>query len=154
MKVVRLDRNDLTACVELGNLAVRGLWSEMQWDEELSSNDSICLGVKEISVLLAMSCGHVLMDEFHLYLIAVHPSYRRIGLGRELLVALLRKAYKLGACQATLEVSSLNLDAYRFYKEFGFEVRGFRRRYYQNGSDALILWSDLNKYAGSERINI
>ncbi len=146
MKLVSIAQNDLHACVELDNLSMGGFWSEKQWSEELSKKDSICLGLKESSVLYAIACGLILIDEFHLYLITVHPFYRREGNGKRLLSGLLQAARGAGAQKVTLEVSTLNLEACSLYNHFGFKTKGLRRNYYRDGSDALIQWSDLNKY--------
>ncbi len=81
-----------------------------------------------------------IVDEAHISTIAVHPAYRRQGIGERLLVVMLREAAGLGATLATLEVRLGNREAQRLYAKYGFEVVGRRRGYYRdNGEDALLM---------------
>lgn len=82
-----------------------------------------------------------ILDEAHITNIAVHPEYRRKGLGSKLLAAMIRTAEEKGIGQLTLEVRRSNETAIHMYRSFGFEVAGERKGfYYDNGEDALIMW--------------
>ncbi|MBC7251936.1 MAG: ribosomal protein S18-alanine N-acetyltransferase [Anaerolineae bacterium] len=82
----------------------------------------------------------LVIDEAHIGTLAVHPHWRRRGLGSLLLAALLDKAVEKGAIVATLEVRVSNIAAQNLYRAFGFEQVGLRPGYYQdNGEDALIM---------------
>lgn len=52
--------------------------------------------------------------------LAVLPEYRGIGIGRQLLAAVERKARELGCCKVTLEVQENNAKARRTYEQAGF----------------------------------
>jgi ribosomal-protein-alanine N-acetyltransferase len=72
--------------------------------------------------------------------LAVHPAFRRRGVGRFLLAEGLREAHRRGARLATLEVRPSNLAARRLYASLGFVETGRRPGYYQaEGEDALLL---------------
>lgn len=91
--------------------------------------------------LLGFACLWSIVDEAHITILAVHPDYRRQGLGQGLLVALLRSAWQRELKWATLEVRASNQAALALYQHFSFQEAGRRKRYYQdNGEDALILW--------------
>jgi ribosomal-protein-alanine N-acetyltransferase len=76
----------------------------------------------------------------HIGTLAVHPNWRRRGLGALLLAALLDKAMEMGAVIATLEVRTSNVAAQNLYRSFGFEQVRLSRHYYQdNSEDALIM---------------
>jgi ribosomal-protein-alanine N-acetyltransferase len=80
------------------------------------------------------------VDEAHISTIAVHPEWRGLGVGEQLLVSLLSHALDLGAVAATLEVRVSNTPAQNLYRKYGFEPVGRRRRYYRdNGEDALLM---------------
>ena len=91
--------------------------------------------------LVAGYAGYwLIVDEAHIGTLAVHPDWRRRGLGEKLLTALLRQAGDLGAITALLEVRAGNLAAQALYRKHGFEEVGRRKRYYHdNGEDALLL---------------
>jgi ribosomal-protein-alanine N-acetyltransferase len=71
--------------------------------------------------------------------LAMDPSALRRGLGRTLLeesFALLRRE---GFHRATLEVSRDNFPARRLYEGLGFAVVGRRQKFYNDGSDAILM---------------
>lgn len=81
------------------------------------------------------------VDEAHFTNIAVHPTWRRLGLGRRLLRSLLETARSQACVRATLEVRPSNTSALALYVSEGFSPVAARPRYYSdNGEDALILW--------------
>lgn len=71
--------------------------------------------------------------------IAVAPSAQGRGWGRVLLDALLERASTLGCGEVLLEVRSDNAPALALYERSGFATIATRRRYYADGTDALIL---------------
>lgn len=78
-------------------------------------------------------------DVADLQRIAVQESHRRAGLGRALLAAALAAAADGGAGRVLLEVSDANAAACAFYAADGFSVVDRRRRYYRDGTDALVM---------------
>jgi ribosomal-protein-alanine N-acetyltransferase len=82
----------------------------------------------------------LMVDEAHITTFAVHPAWRRRGIGDRLLLELLDVALERGASEATLEVRLSNLPARRLYEMFGFRPVGLRPRYYtDDNEDALIM---------------
>jgi ribosomal-protein-alanine N-acetyltransferase len=85
----------------------------------------------------------VMVDEAHVTTFAVHPRYRRQGIGERLLLALLDLSIERHAREATLEVRLSNLPARRLYEKYGFRPVGIRPRYYSdNGEDGLIMTTE------------
>lgn len=85
----------------------------------------------------------IMVDEAHITTIAVHPHWRRRGIGELLLIAAAELAHDLHARVLTLEVRASNTEAQALYRKFGFAVVGVRRRYYNdNNEDALIMTTD------------
>ncbi len=83
----------------------------------------------------------LVLDEAHIMTIAVHPDYRRRGLGELLLLDVFDEARRHGASRLTLEVRVGNVAAQELYRKYGFTVEGRRLRYYADGEDGLIMWS-------------
>jgi ribosomal-protein-alanine N-acetyltransferase len=85
----------------------------------------------------------LMVDEAHITTIAMHPDFRRRGLGEFMLVSLIDIAYSIGAKWVTLEVRVSNHSAQNLYRKYGFREAGLRHRYYSdNQEDALIMWTD------------
>lgn len=77
-------------------------------------------------------------DEAEILTLAVHPSFRRRGLGRALLAEAVKAARDAGARTLFLEVEEGNEAASGLYRSHGAIEVGRRARYYENGDDALI----------------
>lgn len=93
-----------------------------------------------VGILVGFVGSWLLVDELHVTTIAVHPDWRRLGIGRSLLLHLIRAALGRGATAITLEVRASNGPAQRLYEGLGFRLVGRRRGYYSdNGEDALIM---------------
>lgn len=79
----------------------------------------------------------------HVMNLAVDPSYRRHGLGTELLQAGLDYLRRLGAGRVELEVRAQNKEAICLYHKFGFQIERLIHHYYINGDDAYLMASSL-----------
>lgn len=85
----------------------------------------------------------MVLDDAHITNVAVHPAYRSRGVGRGLMLELMRRAVRRGGRRMTLEVRPSNQPARHLYKDLGFVERGVRPKYYQdNNEDAIIMWKD------------
>jgi ribosomal-protein-alanine N-acetyltransferase len=85
--------------------------------------------------ILARAVG----GEAEVLTLAVDPPARRRGLGARLLRAAQAEAAQRGAACLFLEVSEANTAARALYSRAGAEEVGRRRRYYVDGTDALVL---------------
>ncbi len=92
-------------------------------------------------LLIGIGCLWAILEEAHIIMLAIHPSFQRQGLGQALLWALLKSACDRQLERSTLEVRDSNLAAVSLYKKFGFKEAGRRKRYYEDtGEDALVMW--------------
>jgi ribosomal-protein-alanine acetyltransferase len=78
-------------------------------------------------------------DLVDLQRIAVSPDHRRQGLARRLLEEVLDRARDEGADRMLLEVSASNTAALAFYAAADFVEIDRRRRYYRDGTDAVVM---------------
>jgi ribosomal-protein-alanine N-acetyltransferase len=98
------------------------------------------LGLVESDPVLGYAGFWLLVEDAHICTIAVHPLWRRMGLGELLLISLLDRGAELDALRATLEVRVSNRAAQRLYQKYGFEIVSRRKRYYSNNNeDAYIM---------------
>ena len=144
LKVISIGVQHSDKCLELDRLALNGLWTKLQWQKELSDTKRFCYGIFSNSRIVALACGWIVLRELQITAIAVHPDKRRNGLGTKVLSALVKQATSLGVQKVTLEVKKSNIPAQNLYKKFGFELKGFRKNFYRDKSDALIFTKDLN----------
>lgn len=82
----------------------------------------------------------IICGEAHVTNIAVHPLWRKKGLGRKMVNVLEDIARKNAAEEISLEVRQSNQPAISLYSSEGFETIGVRNKYYtQPTENALIM---------------
>jgi len=86
----------------------------------------------------------VAADQADVQTIAVLESHRGTGLGGAMLTELLQEARRRGAREIFLEVREDNPVARGVYTRFGFKEIGTRRRYYDDGTDAIMMTRKLD----------
>jgi len=119
-------------------------WPPQAYRQELESNRlAAYLVVTVDEEVIAYGGVWLMVDEAHVTTFAVHPRYRRRGIGERLLLALMDLSADRHAREATLEVRLSNLGARRLYEKYGFRPVGIRPRYYSdNQEDALIMTTE------------
>jgi len=85
----------------------------------------------------------IMADEAHITNIAVRREYQRMGIGEQLLIAMINIAIEQKVRFLTLEVRPSNMIAQRLYRKYGFTQIDIRRNYYtDNREDALVMIAD------------
>lgn len=147
--------DDIEQVVAIDRLSFSLPWPANSYRFELMENKTSRLWVAEqVSDghpvrIVAMIVVWQIVDEAHIATIAVHPEYRRQGIGKHLLAFALNDSLQRGMRTATLEVRAGNRVAQAMYRQFGFETTGVRLHYYQdNLEDALIMTVKLSDLAG------
>jgi ribosomal-protein-alanine N-acetyltransferase len=75
----------------------------------------------------------------HIASIAVHSSYRGMGVAKKLLESLLKILRKRDVCEVKLEVRKSNIPAQNLYRSFGFKHVYTIKNYYEDGEDAAVM---------------
>ena len=150
IRIAPMTFDDLPAvhAIERESFAVP--WPNDAYRNELSTNRLASYVVARAGDEIVGFAGlWVMVDEAHVTTFAVHPRWRRRGVGERLLLALLDLAVSRRAREATLEVRLSNMPARRLYEKYGFRPVGIRPRYYSdNGEDALIMTTEPLDSAG------
>ncbi len=132
-------------------LAIESQSFTMPWSRGMFLSELRAQGSRLLVARLPESRGaivgyigyRVVLDEMHIVIIAVHPTWRRRGIARQMLHYAMTQARQEGCTKATLEVRVSNIAAQRLYYRLGFAPVGTRPRYYTRPTeDALILWRD------------
>lgn len=114
-------------------------WSEEIFlDEMTTAHSRIWVGAEGEEVA-GFLCWWTISGEIEIQNVATALRYRRKGVGRCLLAAVLAVARAEGISRALLEVRVGNLGAIHLYRDFGFIDCGLRRCYYPDGEDALLM---------------
>lgn len=112
---------------------------------ELKQKNSLVLVAVSGQTVIGWCGSRVIPPEAELLKIAVHPDYRRQGVGAKLLRHLEEKLAGNNVTDVYLEVRSMNDTAVKFYLKFGFFQVGLRKKYYSSPQDdALIYKKEIN----------
>ena len=132
---------DVPTVHEIERLSFSTPWPAHAFEQELTGNRMARYLVARAGEQVVGFGGIWLMvDEAHITTFGVHPEWRRRGVGRQLLIALVELSEQMRASRMTLEVRAGNEAAQELYRRFGFIVAGRRARYYtDDGEDALIM---------------
>ena len=114
-------------------------WSEASLRDELEGPFRRAVVLVAAEEVLGYAVTLLAGDVVDLQRIAVRPDRQRRGLAGLLLADALAAARAGGAERMLLEVSAANEAAVAFYAAQGFTRIDVRRRYYRDGSDALVL---------------
>lgn len=114
-------------------------WSKNQIQLELLREDSIFLVMEKDGPILGYCFARIFEKEARLLSLSTHPDQLRKGVAKELLGSFLKEAKRRRCSQVTLEVSKINGAALRLYQMAGFKVVGKRPKFYNDGSDALLM---------------
>ncbi len=115
-------------------------WLRQHFMDELNSQYAFPLSAFAHSgLLVGYICPMQLLDEGHIMNVAVDPDQRGSGVGRLLVQQVLDDCRDAAASFVSLEVRESNLSAISLYRKMGFAEVGKRKRYYENGEDALMM---------------
>ena len=120
-------------------------WSENSVASELENPLSLWLVAMDGERLAGYVGSQTVLGESDMMNVAVDEDYRRQGVGKMLIEALVEQLKALESHCLTLEVRDSNAPARNLYASLGFSEIGRRKNYYRNPrEDALILrkeWS-------------
>lgn len=142
---------DLPALSDLHAASFPHPWDIDELAALLASPGVQCLVIRRPSLVVsrkpvAFVIYRLVADEAEILTIAVHPRWRRGGLGASLVDAAKRRLYAERAAALFLEVDSENAAALALYRRRGFVQVGTRPGYYAHASGrghALVMRCDL-----------
>ncbi len=151
LEIGHMRESDLDSVMEIEQASFPTPWSRNAFLSEITENRRACYLVARENGRVAGYVGiWIILDEGHVTNLAVHPDFRRQGIGEQLMLAIMAYARSRGARRITLEVRVSNLVAQNLYRKLGFVSVGTRPGYYHdNGEDAVIMWR--NEDAATDR---
>ena len=134
----------VSAIAELEAMLFSAPWDEASVRSELTNELSLWLVAVEDGKVQGYIGSQTVLGESDMLNLAVHPNFRRNGIGRQLTIALCDALRDAGSHCITLEVRVSNEPAKALYESLGFVSVGQRPRYYSRPiEDADILRKEL-----------
>lgn len=137
IRIKEINSKNSKRCYELDLKSIKH-WNQNQWKNELENDFVTAMGIFFNNSILGLCVFHKIHDEAEIRYLSVHPSFKRRGLGKKLIYKIFKKCKNENINEIFLEVSLKNKQALNFYDYLGFETIGIRKKYYKDGSDALL----------------
>jgi ribosomal-protein-alanine N-acetyltransferase len=144
---------DIRTVMRIESLSFTTTWPPSAFASELNDNKLAhyyvgrvahpgAAGARQGGETVAYGGIWVILEDSHITTIAVHPDWRGMKYGEEVLVHLLHQAIDRGASWITLEARESNVVAQNLYRKYGFTIVSTRRAYYSdNGENAVVMWA-------------
>ena len=131
---------DLGAVSEIELLSNLNQWGIENHKSELLKDGNLFYVAKNQQMVAGFIFSRLITPVVEIFNIAVHPHFRKQGIGEKLFKTVLERAIKAGCKECWLEVRESNEAAIRFYEKLNFKNVGRRKKYYQFPTeDALLL---------------
>ncbi len=136
--------SDLDAIVAIENVSFPSPWPKRIFEREIQAKNSYKRVIRFQGSVVAYIVTWTIYDEVHILNIAVHPDFRKIGLGKMLMWDCLNFSLDRGLKLAILEVRVSNTSAIKLYQKIGFKTLRIRKKYYSDtGEDAYVMMYEL-----------
>tara|TARA_B100001123_G_C14476973_1_gene696791 strand:- start:102 stop:524 length:423 start_codon:yes stop_codon:yes gene_type:complete len=133
--ILEANKQHLNQILEIESKSFENPWSHQSFLSELKNSVSSNWVFVRDTQLLGYIFGWDLDADYHINNIAVKPSYRRKGVAKKMIDNII---FSSKIKNVYLEVSRLNNEAINLYEKMGFSKNGLRKKYYNNGSDAIL----------------
>lgn len=135
-----MTESDLAEVVAIETDSFPQPWSKTHFLDELESSFSFPLvAIDQTGTVLGYICPICILDEGHILDVAVCKESRGRRVGKLLVEKALGECRERGAAFVSLEVRPSNGAAIALYRSLGFIETGRRKKYYENGEDALLM---------------
>jgi ribosomal-protein-alanine N-acetyltransferase len=115
-------------------------WSEEDFLRCLRQRNCIGMVAEHGERVVGFMIYELHKAKLHILNFAVHPDWRRLSIGSQMVAKLVSKLSSHRRTRITLEVRETNLSAQHFFKEQGFRaIRVLRSFYDDSGEDAYLM---------------
>ena len=140
MEYVLMDETHVNGVALLEKICFSDPWSEKSIASEVNNPLSLWLVALDAGQVVGYVGSQSVLGWADMMNLAVHPEYRRQGIGDTLVRKLIALLKENEVTCLTLEVRCSNQNAISLYHRIGFRQVGKRSGYYHNPKeDALIL---------------
>jgi len=136
IKIAKARAIDIKKIIEIEELSYKNPWSREVFMIDYVFNRISHYFVARIGNKICAFIGlWIEIDRFHIINIAVHPDYRKKGIGTSLINFIINNAERKRMKEVYLEVRKSNEIAQNLYKKFNFKITEKLNKYYQDGED-------------------
>ena len=144
-------RRDMPEVLQAEQESFEYSWTEEDFLRCLRQRNCIGMVAEQGEKVVGFMIYELHKAKLHILNFAVHPGYRRHGVGAQMVAKLVSKLSSHRRTRITLEVRETNLAAQLFFRSQGFKaVRVLRAFYDDSGEDAFLMQYKLADDAGDD----
>jgi [ribosomal protein S18]-alanine N-acetyltransferase len=133
-------RRDMPEVLQTEQLSFEYAWTEEDFLRCLRQRNCIGMVAEQGEKVVGFMIYELHKVKLHILNFAVHPSWRRMGVGAQMVAKLISKLSSHRRTRITLEVRETNLPAQLFFRRQEFRaVRVLRGYYDDSGEDAFLM---------------
>ena len=133
-------RRDMPEVLQTEQESFEFSWTEEDFLRCLRQRNCIGMVAEQGERVVGFMIYELHKQKLHILNFAVHPAYRRLHVGSQMVAKLISKLSSHRRTRITLEVRETNLSAQVFFSKQGFKaVRVLRAFYEDSGEDAYLM---------------
>ena len=133
-------RRDMPEVLQAEQLSFEYAWNEEDFLRCLRQRDCIGMVAEHGDKVVAFMIYELHKNKLHVLNFAVHPAWRRMGVGAQMVAKLISKLSSHRRTRITLEVRETNQHAQLFFQKQEFKaVRVLKAFYEDSGEDAMLM---------------
>jgi ribosomal-protein-alanine N-acetyltransferase len=150
-------RRDMPEVLQTEQQSFEYAWTEEDFLRCLRQRNCIGMVAELGEKVVGFMIYELHKNKLHILNFAVHPGWRRTGVGAQMVAKLISKLSSHRRTRITLEVRETNLTAQLFFRNMEFRaVRVLRAFYEDSGEDAFLMqyhFADASAEDGEELVN-
>ncbi len=133
-------RRDMPEVLQAEQLSFEYSWNEEDFLRCLRQRNCIGMVAEHGEKVVGFMIYELHKNKLHILNFAVHPAWRRMGVGAQMVAKLISKLSSHRRTRITLEIRESNLAAQLFFRKQEFRaVRVLRAFYEDSGEDAFLM---------------
>ena len=143
MKIVKLCKADSEKIATIFEKSFSDGWSEKMIKDGFDGGLLNAFGIENEGEFVGVITFSLGLDSVDIEDVAVLPNYRRHGFAKMLIETVIADVKEKGIDKILLEVRKSNDGAIKLYQGQGFNKISERKKYYQNGEDAIVMLKEI-----------
>src|SRR5580700_8808653 len=144
-------RRDMPEVLQIEQESFDYSWTEEDFLRCLRQRNCIGMVAELNEKVVGFMIYELHKTKLHILNFAVHPKYRRLGIGQQMVSKLIGKLSSHRRTKITLAVRETNLTAQLFFRAQDFRAMKVLRNYYEDsGEDAYLMQFRIAEDAGEE----
>jgi [ribosomal protein S18]-alanine N-acetyltransferase len=140
LRIRWMQRLDMPEILEIEQGSFEFPWSEEDFIRSLRQRNCMSWVVEYSDKVVGFMIYGLHKARFHILNFAVHPHYRRRGVGKQMVNKLIESLSYQYRTLILLEVRETNLDAQLFFRQIGFRAVSVLRDFYEDTvEDAYLM---------------